>query len=191
MAVIHNTTLHPSKLELLARWLPEQDWFRGAGYRGTAELTRAGGFRLDDPAGEVGIEFMVVLAGAGQAYLLPMTYRAAPLEDAEGGPIDGAALIGTAQHGVLGPRWIYDGEHDPVLRAQLAALLRGEVLAQAQSQSDTLDPTVQVRPAAGAVAFRRLLAEDQPPEPPVGYVSVPWRRLDGSSARGVVATAGR
>jgi len=179
MAVIHHTTLQPSKLELLARWLPEQGW-----YRGTGELTRAGGFRLDDPDGEVGIEFMVVLAGSGQAYLLPMTYRAAPLAGAE------ADLIGTAEHGVLGSRWIYYGERDPVLQAQLAALFRGEVLAQAQSQSDTLDPTVQVRPATGAVSFRRLLTEDEPPEPPIGYVSVPWRRLGGSSARGVVATAG-
>jgi hypothetical protein len=177
MAVIHtNTTLQPSKLELLARWLPEQAW-----YRGTGELTRAGGFRLDDPAGEVGIEFLVVLAGSGEAYLLPMTYRATPL--------DGGTLIGTAQHGVLGPRWIYYGEQDPVLRAQLAALFRGTVLAQAQSRSDTLDPTVQVRPAGGAVSFRRVLTEHPPPEPPVGYVSVPWRRPDGSTARGVVATA--
>lgn len=178
MAVIHHTTMQPGKLELLAEWLPEQPWFRGTG-----ALTRAGGFRLDDPAGEVGIEFMVVLAGAGEAYLVPMTYRGTPLE--------GAGLIGTAQHGVLGTRWIYDGEHDPVLRAQLAALLRDEVRAQAQSQSHTLDPTVQVRPAAGPVSLRRLLTEDEPPEPPVGYVSVPWRRLDGSSARGVVATASR
>ncbi|HEU5269502.1 MAG TPA: hypothetical protein VFU36_06205 [Jatrophihabitans sp.] len=180
MAVIHhNTTLSPSKLELLARWLPEQDWYRGAG-----ELTRAGGFRLDDPAGEVGIEFMVV-TGAGEPYLVPMTYRAAPLEAAAAG------LIGTAQHGVLGDRWIYDGEQDPVLRAQLAALLRGEVTAQAQSQSHTVDPTVQVRPvpAAGTVSIRRLLTEDEPPESPAGYVSVPWRRPDGSTAHGVVATA--
>jgi maltokinase-like protein len=180
MAVIHNTTLQPTKLELLARWLPEQPWYRGSG-----ELTRAGGFRLDDPEGEVGIEFMVVLAGSGEAYLLPMSYRAAPLDGAEAG------LIGTAEHGVLGSRWIYDGECDPVLLAQLAALLAGEVLAQAQSQSHTLDPTVQVGPATGAVSIRRLLTEDEPPDPPIGYVSVPWRRPDGSSARGVVATAAR
>jgi hypothetical protein len=176
MAVIHNTTMRPTKLELLAEWLPEQDWYRGAG-----ALTRAGGFRLDDPAGEVGIEFMVVLTGTGQAYLLPMTYRAAPLGE--------GVLIGTAEHGVLGARWIYHGEHDPVLQAQLAALLRGEVQPQAQSQSHTLDPTVQVRPATGAVTLRRLLTEDEPPPPPAGYVSVPWRRPDGSTARGVVATA--
>ncbi len=181
MSIIHrNATLRPTKLELLARWLPEQPWYRGAG-----ELTRAGGFRLDDPAGEVGIEFMVVLAGNGQAYLVPMTYRAAPLAQ--------AGLIGTAEHGVLGERWIYDGEHDPVLRDQLGALLRGTVRAQAQSESDTLDPTVRVRTAAdtGAVEFRRLLSEDEPAEDLLGYVSAPWRRPDGSTARGVLATASR
>ncbi|HJQ02566.1 MAG TPA: hypothetical protein VJ851_13275 [Jatrophihabitans sp.] len=182
MAVIHNTTLQPTKLELLARWLPEQPWYHGAG-----SVTKAGGFRLDDPAGEVGIEFMVVLAEDGQAYLVPMTYRAEPLADAADG------LIGTAEHGVLGRRWIYHGECDPVLRAQLAALLAGEVSAQAQSQSHALDPTIQIRTVAGSAAVRlsRLLTEDEPPEAPVGYVSAPWRRLDGSTARGIVATASR
>jgi len=180
MAVIHHTTLSPGKLDLLARWLPRQAWYRGAG-----ELTRVGGFRLDDPAGEVGIEFMVVLTGAGEPYLVPMTYRAAPFEAAAAG------LIGTAQHGVLGDRWIYDGERDPVLRAQLAALLRGEVTAQAQSQSHSVDPTVRVRsvPAVGAVSIRRLLTEDEPPGASAGYLSIPWRRLDGSTAHSVVATA--
>ena len=192
MAVIHRTTMQPSKLELLARWLPEQAWYRGAG-----QLTRAGGFRLDDPAGEVGIEFMVVLSGDAVAHLVPMTYRAAPLAAAAAG------LIGTARHGVLGERWVYDGEYDPLVQAQLAALLRGEVLAQAQNESDTVDETVCVRVMAGvtAVEFRRLLTEDESPEAPVGYVSAPyvsapyvsapWRRVDGSLARGIVATAVR
>ena len=83
MAVVHKTTMSPGKLELLATWLPAQPWYLGAG---EPELTRAGGFRLDDPAGEVGIEFMVVAdAGAGAAsgdvafYQVPMTYRGQPL----------------------------------------------------------------------------------------------------------------
>lgn len=181
MAVIHNTSMSPGKLELLARWLPGQRWFSGAG----SGLTRAGGFRLDDPDGEVGIEFMIVLTADGAAYLVPMTYRGAPLVGAEG------ALIGTSEHGVLGRRWIYDGEHDPVLRAQLAALLRGEVVAQAQSESNAQDPTVQVRPASGASAvhLNRLLSERDAPPGDGGFVSAAWRRLDGAYARGVVATA--
>jgi hypothetical protein len=180
MAVIHDTTMQPSKLELLARWLPQQTW-----YAGTSDgLTRAGGFRLDDPDGEVGIEFMVVAAGDRQAYLVPMTYRGAPLAEADD------ALIGTGEHGVLGTRWIYDGARDPVLQAQLAALLRGEVVAQAQSLSNTPDPSVLVRPVDGpiTVAINRLLSDRDDPPADGGYVSATWHRPDGSEARGIFAT---
>jgi len=180
MAIIHHTTMHPSKLELLARWLPEQAWFPGTG----DGLTRAGGFRLDDPDDKVGIEFMVVLTGNGAPCLAPMTYRGAPLDGADD------ALIGTAEHGVLGTRWVYDGEHDPVLLAQLAALLRGEALAQAQSRSNTPDPTVLVRPwhSVRSIHIRRLLSEGDAPACEGGYVSATWQRADGTVARGIVAS---
>ncbi|MFF5700970.1 1,4-alpha-glucan branching protein [Streptomyces sp. NPDC012794] len=148
MAIIHHTTLSPTKLELLADWLPLRPWYRGT--EKTAPLAKAGGFRLDDPEGEVGVEFMVVTDSSGSgsdtesnaepvAYLVPLTYRGAPLEGAEAG------LIGTLEHGVLGRRWVYDGAHDPVMVEQLLALLAGRVTAQAQSESDTPDPTVEVR----------------------------------------------
>jgi len=130
--------MSPTKLELLDRWLPEQPWYAGSGQ---ADVTRVGGFRLDDPAGDVGIEFMVVRDDAsddGTTYHVPMTYRGAPL------PSVGAALVGTSEHGVLGPRFIYDGAHDPVLVAQLLALLHGAAEPQHQSQSDAVDPTVRV-----------------------------------------------
>jgi hypothetical protein len=120
MAVIHKTTMTPSKVELLAAWLPRQPWFFGAG--GPPRLVRAGGFRLDDPAGEVGIEFVAATdLSADQAvtYLMPMTHRGQPLPDGD------AALIGTSQHGVLGERWIYDGACDLVLITQLVALIQG------------------------------------------------------------------
>ncbi|GIH49798.1 hypothetical protein SAMN05421833_13057 [Microbispora rosea] len=136
MAVIHRTTLTPSKLELLTAWLPTQPWYEG---EGRPELTRAGGFRLDDPRGEVGIDFMVVTDVSGDrpvSYHVPLTYRGAPLEEAD------HALIGTPEHGVLGQRWVYDGTHDPVLVAQLHALIQGDAEPQAQSVSDTPDPTV-------------------------------------------------
>lgn len=137
MAVIYDTTMSPSKLELLTAWLPAQPWYLGSGHE--PALAKAGGFRLDDPQGEVGIEFMMVTDGSGDqaaAYQVPLTYRAA----ARVGAND--ALIGTAEHGVLGPRWIYDGTHDPVLVAQLVALIQGAAQAQAQNVSDTPDPTV-------------------------------------------------
>lgn len=137
MAIIHSTTMSPGKLELLRAWLPAQPWFLGTGQEPV--LTRAGGFRLDDPQGAVGIEFMVVTDGSGDpatTYQVPVTYRGHALASAAG------ALIGTAEHGVLGRRWIYDGVHDPVLVAQLVALIQGEAQPQAQSVSDTPDPTV-------------------------------------------------
>ena len=74
MAVIHDTTMSPGKLDLLSSWLPVQPWYAGQGR--TPELARAGGFRLDDPDGEVGIEFMIVTDGSGDqvtSYLVPMT----------------------------------------------------------------------------------------------------------------------
>lgn len=137
MAVIHNTTLSPTKLELLATWLPTRPWYLGTAE--VPELAKAGGFRLDDPRGEVGIEFMVVTDTSGDrpvAYHVPLTYRGAPLDGAE------RALIGTTEHGVLGTRWVYDGVEDPVLVKQLLALLEGRAEPQAQSVTDTPDPSV-------------------------------------------------
>jgi hypothetical protein len=137
MAVIHRTTLTPSKLELLSSWLPEQSWYRGSGSK--PELTKAGGFRLDDPQGEVGIEIMAVTDASGDqpvTYQVPLSYRGQPLDGAD------HALIGTAEHGVLGRRWIYEGTHDPVLVTQLFALIVGASKPQAQSTSNTLDTSV-------------------------------------------------
>ena len=143
MAIIHRTTLTPGKLELLAGWLPSQPWYTGGE---SPELSKAGGFRLDDPAGEVGLEFMVVTDRSGDdvvAYQAPMTYRAAPLAEAE------QALIGTTEHGVLGHRWVYDGAQDPVLVGRLFDLLQGRAQPQAQSVSNTPDPTVTVESLGG------------------------------------------
>ncbi|MFG2792656.1 1,4-alpha-glucan branching protein [Streptomyces sp. NPDC048419] len=207
MSIIHRTTVTPTKLELLHTWLPTRPW-----YRGTAdpELVKAGGFRLDDPEGEVGIEFMVVREAASGAYLVPLTYRAAPLEGAE------QALVGTMEHGVLGPRWAYDGCHDPVLTAELLALVEGRAPAHAQSLSDTLDREVarsytgkgpigdlgapqdtkdatEFTVAGGDLTLRlhRVLTpveSDAPARDAVGHVSGVWTQPDGTRVRGVVAT---
>lgn len=137
MAVIHHTTLVPTKLELLTAWLPSQPWY--AGGDDGPELSRAGGFRLDDPAGEVGIELMAVNDVSGSepvTYAVPLTYRSGPLAGGDDG------LVGTTEHGVLGRRWVYDAVHDPVFVVQVIALVNGEAVAQHQSQSHTPDPTV-------------------------------------------------
>jgi Maltokinase N-terminal cap domain len=159
MAVIHHTTLSPTKLELLAAWLPGQDWYTDRGR--APELAKAGGFRLDDPKGEVGIEFMVVTDGSDDqaaSYLTPMTYRASALAGADD------ALIGTAEHGVLGRRWVYDGIGDPVLVGQLVALIQGQAQPQMQSVSDTPDPTVTWVPGAVGtpMAVESAVAGDGP-----------------------------
>jgi hypothetical protein len=158
MAVIHHTTLTPSKFELLAAWLPGRSWYRGGP---APELVRrGGGFRLDDPAGEVGVEFAVVAETSGEdvvTYLVPMSYRGAPLEGGEGG------LIGTMEHGVLGKRWAYDSLHDPVLVAELVALLGGHAEAQHQHLSDTAAAGLVVSrgdAAIGAAQFAAARVED-------------------------------
>jgi maltokinase-like protein len=137
VAIIHRTTLAPAKLELLASWLPGRPWY--AGEAALPRLAKAGGFRLDDPDGEVGLEFMAATDDSGDepvTYHVPLTYRGAPLAGGDG------ALIGTAEHGALGKRWIYDGTRDPVLVTQMFALLLGEAEPQAQSISNTMDPSV-------------------------------------------------
>lgn len=206
MAVIHRTTVKPTKLELLTSWLPSRPW-----YGGTAEpkLTKSGGFRLDDPEGEVGIEFMVVTDTSGPrpaTYLTPLTYRGAPLDGAH------HALVGTAEHGVLGRRWIYDGCHDPVLLTQLLALLEGRVQAQDQNASDTPAPeiarsctgatltctgpttddqhcTTLPAPPGTTLCLHRVLrpSQDLPPDV-TGHISGPWDLPDATRTRGAFLT---
>ncbi|WP_097183800.1 maltokinase N-terminal cap-like domain-containing protein [Blastococcus haudaquaticus] len=186
MATVHATTMAPTKLELLTGWLPRQPWYRGFG---TPALSRAGGFRLDDPAGEVGIELMLVSDGTGAGattYFVPLTYRGAALDGADAG------LVGTSEHGVLGTRWLYDAEHDPVASAQLLAFVAGAVEAQHQSESDTLDPTVgRSWTGDGQPRAVELVRVPEPGVPTAGRgaVEVDWTRPDGSTARGVVAVA--
>ncbi|WP_018548816.1 maltokinase N-terminal cap-like domain-containing protein [Streptomyces sp. LaPpAH-108] len=214
MAVIHRTTLKPTKLELLTPWLPTRSWYRGG--PGEPRLERTGGFRLDDPEGEVGIEFMVATDSAGPepvAYLVPLTYRGAPLPGAE------HALVGTTEHGVLGKRWVYDGCHDPVLVGELLALIVGDAQAVAQSVTDTPDREVTRShtgtplprtpfapapaedadgtsvPAPGGATLRvhRVLrpVPENPPACPgdaAGHVATGWPGPDGSRLRAVFVT---
>lgn len=109
MALLHRAELRPSKLDLIAAWLPARPWCRG-----TADPQRVASFRFDDPAGAVGVETTLVAAGDGEIYQVPLTYRDAPLPGGE------PWLVGTTEHSVLGPRWVYDACGDPVYVAALA-----------------------------------------------------------------------
>lgn len=111
MALLYRADLTPSKLELLNVWLPTRSWYTGPA---APDVTRVGAFRFDDPAGAVGIETILVRAGDGPVLQVPLTYRDAPLDGAE------RWLIGTAEHSVLGRRWVYDASGDPVYAATLA-----------------------------------------------------------------------
>ncbi|MBU4337275.1 MAG: hypothetical protein KJ548_11950 [Actinobacteria bacterium] len=73
--------------------------------RGPVEVL--GSYRLDDPAGEVGVEAFVVGRGAQRQHVV-FIYRGAPLEG------DEARLVSTMEHSELGRRWVYDGTTDPV-----------------------------------------------------------------------------
>ncbi|TFV53161.1 1,4-alpha-glucan branching protein [Blastococcus sp. TF02A-35] len=207
MATIHRTTMAPTKLELLTGWLPGRPWYRGTG---APQLARAGGFRLDDPAGKVGLEFMVVHDADGTTYFTPLSYRGAALPGAEPG------LLGTSEHGVLGTRWIYDAAYDPAAAAQLLAFLSGQAEAQHQSESDTPDPSVQRRWTLDAVTgvtplrvtedeaerttvtlaadggrqlaldLVRVLQPANDEQPGAGSVTAEWAGADGSPVRGTV-----
>ena len=116
--MLHRAELHPTKLELLAAWLPGRGWYRT---QANADLVRVASFRFDDPDGAVGIETMLgIRTDRGPIHQVPLTYRDAPLLDGDDW------LIGTAEHSVPGRRWVYDGSADPVYAAALTgAILTG------------------------------------------------------------------
>lgn len=140
MALLHQAQLNPSKLQLLGEWMPTQPWFVG---EVSAELVNVAAFRFDDPAGEVGIETILVSADGGPIMQVPLTYRAAPLEGAE------VSLIRTMEHSVLGKRWVYDGVADPVyLQATATAALNGghqaELVVDTEGSHTVREPNARV-----------------------------------------------
>src|SRR6476619_6774589 len=141
MAIVHKgASIVPTKTEMVTEWMPRQRWYHGKGH--VPQLRRVGGFRFEDPEGEVGCETLLLADEAvapAVVYQVPLTYRSAPLEGAE------HALLGTMEHSVLGARWVYDGPHDPVYAAQLLALVLEQAIPQAGSESDTVEPDVVPR----------------------------------------------
>ncbi|MGW0505659.1 CG0192-related protein [Micromonospora sp. NPDC003241] len=155
MALLHRAELRPTKLELLATWLPGRVWYRGDA---DAEVVRVGAYRFDDPAGEVGIETLLVRVGTGPVHQVPLTYRGEPLAGAE------EWLVGTMEHSALGRRWVYDACGDPVYAAALADAVLADA-GQAEEYFEE-DGERQVRPPNMEIASDAPAAE----APPVGAV---------------------
>lgn len=152
MALIYDTTMSPSKMELLAAWLPTRPWFTGD----VTALEKVGAYRYDDPEGEVGIEGHLVTAGDRTVYHVPLTYRGAPLEGGE------EFLLDTSAHGVLGTRWITDGVGDPVCRTVFAeAMAHGRAGAEqvGVSASGEEAPLPQTAQAQGTGSPERAVPE--------------------------------
>lgn len=110
MARFHVSTNTPTKLELMAEWLPKQPWAPATG----GAVEPIGTFHFDDPEGEVGMQTHLVKVDRALLHV-PLTYRATPLEGGD------AAFVGEMHHRVLGPRFVYDGLGDHRYLIMLAA----------------------------------------------------------------------
>ncbi|MBL3686142.1 hypothetical protein D3248_04110 [Leucobacter zeae] len=170
MALMHRTTMSPSKLELLAGWLPSQPWFGGD----ASALASLGAYRFDDPEGEVGLEGHLLEAGDGKVYHVPLSYRGAPLDEGE------EFLVGTSEHGVLGTRWISDGAGDPVFRAVLASAI---ALGGHEAEE-------QVQDAEGAVVPREIVTRVTGSGEPGAPVPELWAASVASDASRTDVTTG-
>lgn len=175
-AEIHNATLTPTKLELLAGWLPAQEWFVGDG----DDLQRVASYRFVDPDGEVGIETILVRSH-GVTYQVPLTYRGEALAEAAD------SLIGTLEHSVLGTRYVYDAVGDPVYLVELMRVIH-EADNEADLSQGAKSMTVEgsgitlVSNAAGeSMRVVRVLDGKHVPgaRVPLGTLSGKWTDADG------------
>lgn len=151
-------TVTPAFARFLPPWIARQRWYAGKG-RAPA-LSRVGGLRLEDPAGEVGMEVWLVLDESGRdptIYQVPLTYRGAPLPGAD------HALVAVVEHSTLGTRYIYDAPHDPVFATALLALMVEEkTVGSVPTMSDSEQYPDDTQSVVGAGGHR--LATTDPGE---------------------------
>lgn len=182
MAILHDATLRPSKLELLQAWVPQQDWYPDD----EPGFDVIGRFRFDDPGDEVGIETYLIASG-DDLFQVPLTYRGAPLDEPD------AALVGTMEHSVLGQRWVYDGTTDPVYLAVVAEVIRtgGTHAAQFLQNADgtttevVSQVRVQGRPSSAGVTIEFARVPFVVDEPGPGTLAATW---DGAEHPVVLAS---
>ncbi|HEY0698017.1 MAG TPA: hypothetical protein VGD43_09430 [Micromonospora sp.] len=160
MAKIHQgATLTPHFRDFVPTWLARQPWYLGTG---RPSVSPVGYLRVEDPAGEVGIETHLVTDGE-EIYQIPMTYRGAPLPD--GGLRGADPLIATAEHSVLGRRWIYDGTADPVWINETLRLVSTQGVSESGSRQGVGPATARGRrlvqgelvPEAVTIELNRVL----------------------------------
>jgi hypothetical protein len=163
VAIVHRgATLTPHFREFLPGWLADQPWYQGTGI--PSSVTPVGYFRFEDPAGAVGVETHLVRVGS-VVYQVPMTYRDAPLVE------ENARLITTAEHSVLGTRWIYDAEHDPVWISEILRLVRNQDVSEPSSKRGVAPAHARghqlVAPGIGdngTITLRRTITPGVPPD---------------------------
>jgi hypothetical protein len=189
-------TMTPSFRDFLPAWIARQPWYRGTG---VPAMRAVGFFRLEDPAGAVGLETHLLTDGS-EVYQIPMTYRGAPLRQLAGGSQAdlATALITEAEHSELGTRWIYDAVRDPVWVAAITDLVEAQGSAATRSNDAVGPATVRgvrydawpagARPAIGL--NRVLVAGPRPGGPGViGAVMGSWHAAgaDGPATAGCLA----
>ncbi len=131
-------------------------------------MEQVGSFRFDDPAGEVGVETILVRVG-DTLLQAPLTYRGAPLDGAD------EHLITTMEHTVLGRRWIYDGCGDPVWAAvTVTAALTGGREADLEVEQDGERKVFRSRTSAqgSGAAGAAVVATGTPSPREVGATTV-------------------
>ena len=151
MAFLHDATLVPSKKQLLTAWLSQQPWCTEVSW------DPVGSFRLDDPAGAVGMEGFL-LGPADGGLFVPLTYRDAPLDG--GDPY----FVGTTEHSALGTRWVYDAWGDPVWQAAVESTIRagGTQAVEEVEGSGVREPSATVLGSGGEgthLEYVRVLGE--------------------------------
>lgn len=141
MAILHQATLTPTKLQLVTSQLDQLGW-------GGGPVDLIGGYRFDDPDGQVGVEGLIATRG-DDAFHIPLTYRDAPLAGAE------PYLIVTLDHSALGKRWVYDAAHDPVAVGCYLRALAGTQEQAVLNVFDAAGRLVEVREPAVEVSVER------------------------------------
>ena len=150
-AIIHKTTLVPTKSELVDSWLADT-------YPDLAidPMAYVGAYRFVDPAGRVGIDHYLTRNGRNQLLHIPLTYRDSRLSVS-------TELLGTIEHGALGTRYVYEGYNDPVYVAQMIrTIISGDDNA---ARSDGTVSEITARGTGtediGAVTIKKMRRDDQ------------------------------